>query len=254
MRMTAMLASVLDVDEALLALAAGADVIDCKDPRRGALGDLPAPTIAAIVAAVGGRRPVSATVGDLPAEADALVPAIRRVGETGVDFVKIGLFETGALPALLPAMTVQASGFRLIAVLFADRGVDLSVIPALAAAGFTGVMLDTADKSKGDLLEHAPLALATDFVSAAHRHGLLAGLAGSLGAAHIPALRELGADYLGFRGALCGGERTMRLCRGTAAALRAAITGDHGNARTGRAFRLSEQMTAPVLGHQGVLE
>lgn len=209
--MTGMLASVLDVEEAQLALTAGADVIDCKDPRRGALGDLPVATIAAIVAAVDRRRPVSATVGDLPTESDALVPAIRRVGDTGVDFVKIGLFQTDALPALLPALTPQAREFRLIAVLFADRGLDLSLIPRLAAAGFAGVMLDTADKSGGDLLDHVSLPLTADFVAAAHRQSLLAGLAGSLGRAQVPALLGIGADYLGFRGALCGGQRTGRL-------------------------------------------
>ncbi|WP_296811779.1 (5-formylfuran-3-yl)methyl phosphate synthase [Thiocapsa sp.] len=224
--MTGMLASVLDVEEALLALSGGADVIDCKDPRRGALGDLPAATITAIVAAVGGRRPVSATVGDLPTEADALVPAIRRVGETGVDFVKIGVFHPVALPAQLPAMALLARDFRLIAVLFADRGVDLSVVPVLAAAGFAGVMLDTADKSEGDLLDHLSLPLAADFVAAAHRNGLLAGLAGSLRRARVPAMLGVGADYLGFRGALCDGVRTGRLSAEALRDIRALIAGD----------------------------
>lgn len=225
MRMTGMLASVLDVEEALLALGAGADLIDCKDPSRGALGDLPAATIAAIVAAVGGRRPVSATIGDLPTRADALVPAIRRVGETGVDFVKIGVLRLDALAAVLPAVSVTAIDYRLIAVLFADRGVDLSVIPALAASGFVGVMLDTADKSGADLLDHLPLPLAADFVRAAHGHGLLAGLAGSLGRARIPALLGIEADYLGFRGALCGGRRTARLSAAALREIRALVLG-----------------------------
>lgn len=223
--MTGMLASVLDVEEALLALSAGADLIDCKDPSRGALGDLPTATIAAIVAAVDGRRPISATVGDLPTEADALLPAIRRVGETGVDFVKIGLFQTDALPALLPALTPLASEFRLIAVLFADRGVDLRVAPGLATAGFAGVMLDTANKSEGDLLDHLPLPDAADFVAAAHRYGLLAGLAGGLGRARVPGLLGIKADYLGFRGALCEGRRTSRLSIGALQDIRGLIAG-----------------------------
>lgn len=221
--MTGMLASVLDVEEALLALNGGADVIDCKDPRRGALGDLPPASIAAIVAVVGGRRPVSATVGDLPTEAAALVPAIRRVGKTGVDFVKIGIFQGDALAAQLPALAVSASDFRLIAVLFADRGLDLSLVPALAAAGFAGVMLDTADKSGADLLDHLPLPLATDFVAFARRHRLLVGLAGNLRRARVPAMLETGADYLGFRGALCGGKRTDRLSAGALRDIRGLI-------------------------------
>jgi dihydroneopterin aldolase len=228
MRMTGLLVSVLDVDEALLALRGGADLIDCKDPRRGALGALPPATIAAILAAVAGRRPVSATVGDLPTEADALVPAIRRVGETGVDFVKVGVLQVDRLAAVLPAMALEARRFRLIAVLFADREVDPSVAPALAAAGFAGVMLDTADKGRGDLLDHLPLPLAAAFVSAAQRCGLLAGLAGSLGRARVPGMLGTGADYLGFRGALCDGERTGRLSAEALDAIRELIpSGEH---------------------------
>ena len=48
--MTLMLASVLSVEEAETALAHGADIIDCKDPHRGALGALPLARITEIVA------------------------------------------------------------------------------------------------------------------------------------------------------------------------------------------------------------
>ena len=61
-RTPGMLASVTSVAEAEAALAAGADLIDLKEPARGALGALDLDTVVAIVAAVGGRRPVSATV------------------------------------------------------------------------------------------------------------------------------------------------------------------------------------------------
>ena len=47
--------SVRDADEADLAARAGADLVDAKDPARGALGALPAATVRAIVAQVGGR-------------------------------------------------------------------------------------------------------------------------------------------------------------------------------------------------------
>jgi uncharacterized protein (UPF0264 family) len=36
---------------------------------------------------------------------------------------------------------------------------------------------------------------------------LFAGLAGALRAEHIPALAALGPDVMGFRGALCSGQR-----------------------------------------------
>ena len=57
-----MLASVRSPEEALFALRAGADLIDAKEPSDGTLGAVGPETLRAIVAAVGRRRPVSATV------------------------------------------------------------------------------------------------------------------------------------------------------------------------------------------------
>ncbi|HEY6223210.1 MAG TPA: (5-formylfuran-3-yl)methyl phosphate synthase, partial [Gemmatimonadales bacterium] len=59
-----LLVSVADDDEARTALAAGADIIDAKNPRRGPLGAVTARTLAAIVGAVRPHRPVSAALGD----------------------------------------------------------------------------------------------------------------------------------------------------------------------------------------------
>ena len=64
--LTLFLASVRDAEEAELALRAGADIVDLKDPEQGALGALTPDTIAACVKQVAGRAPVSATIGDRP--------------------------------------------------------------------------------------------------------------------------------------------------------------------------------------------
>ena len=75
----------------------------------------------------------------------------------------------------------SAGGVRLIAVMFADREPDWTVVRALAASGFAGVMLDTAGKDRGGLLEHLRIGLIADFLAEARRCGLIAGLAGSRG-------------------------------------------------------------------------
>lgn len=209
--MTQMLASVTHPEEALLALAGGADIIDCKDPGNGALGALPADMVEAIIDAVAGRRPVSATVGDLPGRPELLGPAIRYMGATGVDLVKVGLFKTRGIESLLVALAPLARRHALVAVLFADCRPQLKVIPDLARAGFEGVMLDTADKRSEGLLESAGRGLLEAFVAAARRADLRCGLAGGISADAIVELLPLGVDYLGFRGALCEGGRTTRL-------------------------------------------
>lgn len=211
--MTGWLASVTDADEARLVLAAGADIVDAKYPRAGALGALPLDTVRAIVNAVGGQAPVSATVGDFPnMEPHAVARAVDMMGATGVDFVKIGLFPAPALQDCLAALAPLCSQHRLVAVLFADRNPDIGLADRLAEYGFAGIMLDTLDKSAGGLLRHQPVARLARFVDHARQRGLISGLAGSLRATDIPILAPLGADYLGFRGALCRGHaRTQSL-------------------------------------------
>ena len=61
--MTLMLASVTGPEEAETAIAGGADIIDLKDPARGALGAVEPEVVRRSVAAIGGRRLVSAVAG-----------------------------------------------------------------------------------------------------------------------------------------------------------------------------------------------
>lgn len=223
-----LLVSVRDPAEALVALDGGAAVIDLKEPAAGALGAVSPETIVAALVAVAGRRPVSATTGDHPADAvGPSLAAARVVAATGVDIVK-----TGLMPGPLRADIVAALGgalarsHRLVAVLFADFGYDRALLPMLAAAGFRGVILDTAAKSSGRLRDHLPLAELAAFVGEAHDLGLLAGLAGSLRQDDLAALAPLRADVLGVRGAACrGSTRTATLDRDRVAALAATLAG-----------------------------
>jgi uncharacterized protein (UPF0264 family) len=156
---------------------------------------------------------VSATIGDLPADADLIVASAAEMAETGVDIVKIGFFgDADARPAIAALGRLkQVLPATFVAVLMADREPDLSMIPRLAEHGFAGVMLDTADKSAGRLTDHIKLDRLRDFLRAAGSRGLLAGLAGSLRFEDVALLAGLGPDVLGFRGALCAEGRKSRI-------------------------------------------
>ena len=65
-RMTLMLASVASLEEADQVLGLGADLIDLKDPSRGALGAWPPDRVREAVGRIAGCRTTSATIGDLP--------------------------------------------------------------------------------------------------------------------------------------------------------------------------------------------
>jgi dihydroneopterin aldolase len=228
--MTRLLISVASVDEAVVALQAGADIIDGKDAAAGPLAALPEAALREVVAAISGRCPVSATVGDWPAEPGVLVEAAGRIAATGVDWVKVGFYPGGDWAACLAALAPLARVTPLIGLLFADRTpAPHTHVAAFAEAGFKGVMLDTAGKGSGGLRQHLVDHAIGLFIEEAARQGLQSGVAGSLKLEDIGPLLTPGADrlspgVLGFRGAACaGGRREAALDPARVAALRQSI-------------------------------
>jgi (5-formylfuran-3-yl)methyl phosphate synthase len=203
-----LLVSVRDADEAVAAALAGADLVDAKDPARGALGALSPDRVRAIVTRVEGRARTSAVAGE--PEAAGLAPCIGAMAATGVDFVKVAVRAAWSDDDLMAA--AAAAPERLIAVLFAEAGDAADLVPRLARAGFLGAMIDTAGKDGRRLTDHLPAPVLAAFTRACRAHGLVSGLAGSLALSDIAALSPLGAHYLGFRGGLChASDRTRGL-------------------------------------------
>ena len=233
--MTGLLASVSNLHEARMALVAGVDVVDLKDPQQGVLGAV-SPSIArAVVKWVDGRCLVSATVGDLPMHATRIEKAVVSMAKSGVDIIKIGVFGTFN-DEILSVLAVQAkAGHTLIVVFFADHAPDLGVLPSLAGAGVRGVMLDTADKRHGHLRVYCDDCALVTFIDKARALGLMVGLAGSLRACDIADLTALNPDYLGFRGALCHkSRRTQAIDPEAVCAIRSLVTDGQRNSGTVR--------------------
>ena len=205
-----LLVSVKNVEEALLALAAGADIIDLKDPNVGALGALDMPTSLAIVTAINSHAPnqsirqtISTTVGENHTNLDELILAIQQRAAMGEVMIKIAvsaLFYSANFWAGMSNLTM--TGVKIVAVFFADERVDLTLLPMLKRAGFYGAMLDTKNKHNNLLQAQTKddLYLFTHFC---HQHHLKSGLAGSLQTQHIDSLAEFSATYIGFRGGVC---------------------------------------------------
>jgi (5-formylfuran-3-yl)methyl phosphate synthase len=220
-----LLASVKNAAEAVMALEAGADVIDCKDPSKGALGALSIDTVREIRSIVPRHVPLSATAGDLIPDAKTVFAATETMAATGVDYVKIGFFPGGDARATIRALGAGTFGqTALVGLLLADRDPDFDLIRPMAAAGFSGVMIDTADKHAGALPDVTSRDRLTFFLSEARHFGMFAGLAGSLRLEHIPGLLALRPGLLGFRGALCrAADRSGILDHDAIAAVRRAI-------------------------------
>ena len=200
--MTRMLASVANSAEAEDVLRHGADVVDLKDPGRGALGPLPLETARETIAAIARRRETSATLGDPPYDADALRLRARALAAMGVDYLKLAM-DAPTLARLRDCLKLLACEIALVGVLFADEEPDFALLPDLAGLGFKGAMLDTRNKARGRLLAHLDVARLEDFCSQCRAAGLTSGLAGSLEAPDVPRLLLVRPDLLGFRRGLC---------------------------------------------------
>ena len=229
--MTFMLASVTGTEEAEIAVRHGADIVDLKDPEKGAFGAVALDAVAATVAAVGGRRPVSAVAGELAMEPDTVVRVATGLADVGVDYVKVALFPEPGREDCIRALSSLARRIKIIGVMFADHGCDATLVPVMAQSGFAGVLLDTARKGSGRLLERMTIAALGGFMDACRSNNVMGGLAGSLEAPDVPRLLLLAPDVRGFRGALCRGhDRTARLDPAAIDIIRALIPADQRSA------------------------
>lgn len=202
--MTGMLASISMLSEAKIVMDAKVDIIDIKDPANGALGALGVDEVKRIVKYVERKIPVSATIGDIYLDDDNLYKYILDMADTGVDYVKVGVFSRNIIPySFLTKLSSLAKNINIILVLFAENKLDIIDIQSLLGHGIKGIMLDTKNKKNGGLCSKLSIYKLSAFLNKVKKHNLLTGLAGSLSIDDIVPLLSLKPDYLGFRGALC---------------------------------------------------
>lgn len=210
-----LLVSAANPADAAAALEGGAAYVDAKAPAAGALGAVSFDAFRAIAAAVGGRRPLTAAMGDARSPASVETDA-RMFASLGASLVKVG-FHGITLPAAARALAEAAidgarrHGAGVVLVAYADLTHE-SVSPAAlldvaSSAGAAGVLLDTADKRGPRLTQLVSPAWLTAWVARAHRRSLTVALAGRLHAGDLPVVRQCGADVAGVRGAACRGGR-----------------------------------------------
>jgi uncharacterized protein (UPF0264 family) len=217
-----LLVSVSSAQEAVAALEGGADVIDAKDPMRGALGAVRLETLTEIRAAIPAHGLVTAALGDAVAE----VSIERRAHEyaaRGAGLVKVGfagINDVGLVERLLASCVrgcdrADATA-GVIAVAYADasRGtaIDAMSLVAIAArAGARGVLVDTADKTGPGLTALWSWDELAAWIADVHECDLLAAVAGKLVEDDLAFVSDAGADVAGVRGAACTGGRDGRV-------------------------------------------
>ena len=229
--MPRLLVSVRDAAEARAAVSGGADIVDVKEPARGALGAADPAVWAAVLRVCEGRADVSVALGeaaDVPTgPAAPAVPAGVRWAKLGPAGLAAPPFGDGWREELTAARALRAgSGHGWAAVAYADHAAAQAPPPAalLAAAdGCDAFLLDTFAKDGRGLFDRLTEEEVTRLCRDARAAGLTVALAGSLALRDIPRAVGCGADVIAVRGAACDGSRTGRVCEGKVAALKDAL-------------------------------
>jgi hypothetical protein len=210
-----LLISPADEKEAVEAIAGGADIIDVKNPKEGALGANFPWVIKRIRKITPKNVEVSCTLGDVPNLPGAMSLAALGAATTGVDYVKAGLYGLKTkedavylMQSVSRAVRECSSSIKVVATGYADAerigSVNPMLIPDIAQKAEADVaMIDTAVKDGKSLFTFLTTKRLRSFIDAAHDHGLKAALAGSLKKEDLPTAYALGADVLGLRGAAC---------------------------------------------------
>lgn len=210
-----LLISPTDEKEAMEAIAGGADIIDVKNPKEGALGASFPWVIKRIREITPKHIEVSCALGDAPNLPCAVSLAALGAATTGVDYVKVGLYGVKTkedavylMQNVTNAVKDYNSSIKVVATGYADAkrigSVDPLLVPSIAREAKADVaMIDTAVKDGKNLFAFLTIDQLRSFVNAAHTYGLKAALAGSLRKEDLSAVHALGADIAGSRSAAC---------------------------------------------------
>lgn len=208
-----------NLKEAIEAIEGGADIIDVKNPKEGALGANFPWVIKEIRALVPSTGKVSATIGDVPDLPGTCSLAAFGAAQSGADIVKVGLLGPKSVVRAIflmkkivksvkgcdPEKQVVAAGYADAYRVGAIAPMKIPKVAAEAKADFA--MLDTAIKDGKRLFDHLSNSQLRDFVATSHNLGLKAALAGQIKKQDIRTLCNLGVDVIGVRSAVCIGDR-----------------------------------------------
>ncbi len=226
--MVRLLVSVRDATEAISAIQGGADIVDVKEPNRGPLGRPEASAVEQVLRAVAGRRQVTAALGEL-------IETSQTAGHelpAGLAMVKLGLARCGTHldwpQRWAAALAGLPASCQRVAVAYADwRSAGApspgEVLERTDSTCARALLVDTFDKTEGDLFRWLDPRALSVLVRRAKLEGLMVAVAGSLSSGTIPVACHAGADVVAVRGAACVGGRLGSVDAGQVRGLRSLL-------------------------------
>ncbi len=210
-----LLISPKDEKEAAEAIAGGADIIDVKNPKEGALGASFPWVIKRIKAITPPNVEVSCTLGDVSKNLGKTTLAALGAATTGVDYIKTGLqgVKTKEDAAFVMRKIAQAirdydSRIKIVVVGYADamraESVNPMALPEIATEAQVDVaMIDTAIKDGKNIFDWLTRKHLSRFVETSHNDGLIVALAGAIRKEDLPKIHSVDPDIVGLRSAAC---------------------------------------------------
>lgn len=210
-----LLVSISEVNEALDAFEGGADIIDIKNPKEGALGANFPWVIAKVRKILGNEAQISATIGDMPNLPGTASLAALGVAYSGANYVKVGLFGPRSsndalymMKNVVKSVKDYNSKVKVIASGYADyaefKGLNPSMLPKIAyKSRADGVLIDVKNKGGLNLFDFLNSSQLQTFINESHKLNLTVALAGGLKKEDVTRIKELGADIIGVRRAVC---------------------------------------------------
>lgn len=210
--MVSVLVSVRNVEEAKIALRAGVDLIDLKEPEKGAMGMVDLSVVSLIQSALPSNLPLSMACGEL-----CDVPKQLNVIPKGISFYKFGLSNcksTGNwvdnLLLLKDQVLLLNKSAFVVPVLYGDYLKANSIKPfalleLLFEHSFFAIMIDTWGKDGSSVLDLITIDELLQIQNKCDVHNVKFALAGSLNLERVIWLIREGIKpaWFGFRGAVC---------------------------------------------------
>ncbi|MCA9003765.1 MAG: (5-formylfuran-3-yl)methyl phosphate synthase [Planctomycetaceae bacterium] len=222
---TQLLVSVRNCAEIAPAITGGCEILDFKDPARGALGQVDESTLEMVLEYCQQSSvtiPLSMALGEL-CEWKTEQKSLKFPSE--IAYLKLGFSQCSESRLWvkewrnLIQSIEESSGHQhqWIAVAYADwkRADSLSPFEILEAASenrCAGLLIDTFSKQNGRLLDLLSPDFLSELIELARSRELIVALAGSLRIQDLEILADLGPDIIGIRGAAClGHSRTSEI-------------------------------------------
>jgi len=216
---TELLISVRNAEEAqtILDTVPELAILDIKEPRLGALSASSPKTWRQVALIDRGSTSLSVALGEL---SEYNLATSNQIPDN-TRYAKIGLSRQAGKNWVDQWMRIASSlpnNTDLVGVIYADHLSANSptancIVDTLLARDCRTFLIDTFDKSLGNLLHHLSCETLTDLNYHIEQQGGVLVLAGSITSTILADILQTGAKYIGIRGAVCEGDRKNQLSR-----------------------------------------